>query len=474
MVSSNTFVCIYLFGNLFGNYLCYNSSEQKYDNDLVSKYENITSTVIDVKNNEEEKISFNLQRIPKQQLRRSLEIRVAMKDESDTSLEKGDTKTLLYRVSAYRSLVGRNFVLTFGFNEEIVNLTNLNAENKINININATIVYFNVDVKGMNVGKTNIQIIGIHDATYPYRSGKEVTEVAKNENKTGLPINDGESLTVINNSTITVSVYNSEQVKIMSEVFGWMYFFAWVVIFYPQIYGNWKAKSVVGVNFDFLAIVLVDLSLYTIYMLGLFFSSEVQREYKIKHDTEVIPVKINDVVFGILTITSSLVVIGQCRLYKSGGQKVSQTCKSILGTIFVFLFIVLIITLSSNALHWIDFLTYSSFVKIFTCTKYVPQVYMNFKRRSTSGFSVGVVICDVNGGLFSIAQMVADSYNFDDWSSFSGNPTKFIVGVFTLVFDVILIIQHYACYRNSHQWERIPSTDEDNDENSNNLTTPNA
>ena len=99
---------------------------------------------------------------------------------------------------------------------------------------------------------------------------------------------------------------------------------------------------------------------------------------------------------------------------------------------------------------------------------------MNFKRRSTSGFSVGVVICDVNGGLFSIGQMVADSYNFDDWSSFSGNPTKFIVGVFTLVFDVILIIQHYMCYRNSQPWEQIPSEDDENDENSNSLTIPNA
>ena len=474
MVSFNQFACLLLFTNLFDTHLCKNISLQHNDDLGISNNETSETDIKDTDTYVEEKVLVHIPKDLEQILKRSLEIRVAMKDESDTSLEKGDTKSLVYRVSAYKSLVGRSFVLTFGFEESIVNLTNLDSNNRLMININDTITKFKVDVNGVNVGKTNIQIISIHTGNHPYLSTKEHVPRQMSDGQTINPIDDEGSLSVINNSTITISVYKSEQVKIISDVFGWIYFFSWVVIFYPQIYGNWKAKSVVGVNFDFLAIVLVDLSLYTIYMIGLFFSSEVQREYKIKHDTEVIPVKINDVVFGILTVASSVVVIGQCKLYKSGGQKVSQTCKIILGTIFIFLFIVLIITISSNALHWIDFLTYSSFVKIFTCTKYVPQVYMNFKRRSTSGFSVGVVICDVNGGLFSIGQMVADSYNFDDWSSFSGNPTKFIVGVFTLVFDVILIIQHYMCYRNSQPWEQIPSEDDENDENSNSLTTPNA
>jgi len=463
-----------LFTSLFDTYLCKQISLQNNDDLGISNNETSETDIKDTDTYEEEKVLVHIPKDLEQILKRSLEIRVAMNDESDTSLEKGDTKSLVYRVSAHKSLVGRSFMLTFEFDESIVNLTNLDSNNRLMININNTITEFKVEVNGVNVGKTNIQIISIHIGNHPYLSTKEHVPRQTCDGQTINPIDDEGSLSVINNSTITISVYKSEQVKIISDAFGWIYFFSWVVIFYPQIYGNWKAKSVVGVNFDFLAIVLVDLSLYTIYMIGLFFSSEVQREYKIKHDTEVIPVKINDVVFGILTVASSVVVIGQCKLYKSGGQKVSQTCKVILGTIFLFLFIVLIITISSNALHWIDFLTYSSFVKIFTCTKYVPQVYMNFKRRSTSGFSVGVVICDVNGGLFSIGQMVADSYNFDDWSSFSGNPTKFIVGVFTLVFDVILIIQHYMCYRNSQPWEQIPSEDDENDENSNSLTTPNA
>ena len=402
-----------------------------------------------------------------------LEIRVAMKDESDTSMMKGGTEAISYRVIADPSVVGKNFTLTFQVNEHILQITNIDQRNQIHFRVNSTVCYLEIFLKALNVGKTNVQIVGIHQIV-PYLShaiNEESSDLSKTINKV-LPF-DESTLYDIRNSTITVSVYNSEGVKMLSEAFGWMYFVSWVIIFYPQIYGNWKTKSVVGVNFDFLAIVLVDLTLYTIYMVGLFFSRSIQYEYKVKHDTEVIPVKINDVVFGVLTICSSLILISQCKFYKTGGQQVSRTCKMILGLIFAFLAVVMIVTLSSNVFQWIDFLTYISFVKIFTVTKYIPQVYMNFKRRSTAGFSVGVVICDFNGGLFSIAQMIADSYNFDDWSSFSGNPTKFIVGLFTLVFDIVLIIQHYVCYRNAPRWEEIPS-EEDNDENSNTLTSPNA
>ena len=70
-----------------------------------------------------------------------------------------------------------------------------------------------------------------------------------------------------------------------------------------------------------------------------------------------------------------------------------------------------------------------------------------------------------------MGQMIADSYNFDDWSSFTGNPTKFIVGFFTLVFDIVIILQHFVCYKNAIPFEQIPSEEDEsmnpNDENLN-------
>ena len=409
-----------------------------------------------------------------------LDIKIAMKDESDTSMMKGETIPVVYQVMANELLINHRFILTFASDQGIVNLTNLNAESQMVLTINATISYFTIFLKAINIGTTKVEISAINDSRNRSRisNSKNVKHLRGVEIAGSSTHLDGDHVwNDFSHSTIMVSVYTSEMVRKLSIAMGWIYFSSWVIIFYPQIYSNWKAKSVVGLNFDYLAIVLTDLSLYTVYNVGVYSSRSIQREYKDKHDTEVIPVKLNDVLFGILGVSACLVVIIQCTIYKSGNQKISRTCKMILAIILLFLVVVTGITFLTNVLEWIDLLTYMSFVKIFTVTKYVPQVYMNFQRRSTSGFSVSSIFCDFNGGLFSIGQMCADSYNFDDWSSFSGNPTKFIVGVFTLIFDIVIILQHFVCYRNAIPFEEIPSEGRGEDHNQNkssNMTTINV
>ena len=50
----------------------------------------------------------------------------------------------------------------------------------------------------------------------------------------------------------------------------------------------------------------------------------------------------------------------------------------------------------------------------------------------------------------------------DDWSSIFGDPTKFGLGLFSILFDVLFIIQHYVLYRNRTQYVEI-NNDENND-----------
>ena len=40
----------------------------------------------------------------------------------------------------------------------------------------------------------------------------------------------------------------------------------------------------------------------------------------------------------------------------------------------------------------------------------------------------------------------------DDWSSLFGDPTKFGLGAFSILFDVLFIVQHYCLYRNPHKY----------------------
>lgn len=124
---------------------------------------------------------------------------------------------------------------------------------------------------------------------------------------------------------------------------------------------------------------------------------------------------------------------------------------------------------SLGSLHWLDFLNYCSYIKLaITLIKYVPQAVMNFKRKSTSGWSIGNILLDFTGGTLSMLQMMLNSYNYsknlnanfiscfyqlfcllllDDWQSIFGDPTKFGLGLFSVLFDILFIVQHYVLYR---------------------------
>ena len=77
----------------------------------------------------------------------------------------------------------------------------------------------------------------------------------------------------------------------------------------------------------------------------------------------------------------------------------------------------------------------------------MPQVWTNYKRKSTVGWSIGQILLDVAGGILSIGQLVIDSYLLGDWSGILGNPVKFGLGNVSIFFDVIFMVQHYILYR---------------------------
>ena len=61
---------------------------------------------------------------------------------------------------------------------------------------------------------------------------------------------------------------------------------------------------------------------------------------------------------------------------------------------------------------------------IITVVKYAPQVYLNFRLKSTEGWSIGQILFDFTGGVLSILQLLIDSSLQADWSGLVGNPVK--------------------------------------------------
>ena len=104
------------------------------------------------------------------------------------------------------------------------------------------------------------------------------------------------------------------------------------------------------------------------------------------------------------------------------------------------------------------------YIKLFvTVIKYMPQVWMNYKRQSTDGWSIGQILLDFSGGVLSLVQLLIDASFQPDWSGVIGNPVKLGLGNISIFFDLIFITQHYFLYRNTAEkkaGEAIEDVDE--------------
>ncbi|XP_031554468.1 cystinosin-like, partial [Actinia tenebrosa] len=143
---------------------------------------------------------------------------------------------------------------------------------------------------------------------------------------------------------VVVRVVHFPPLIIINAVIGWIYFVAWSVSFYPQVYLNWKRKSVVGLNFDFLAYNITGFLAYGLFNIGMFWIPTVEHQYEKQHPGGINPVQLNDVVFTLHAIAVTLGTIFQCLIYDRGGQRVSNICKVLVAGSWLFAAIALVVT----------------------------------------------------------------------------------------------------------------------------------
>nr|BAH71649.1 ACYPI006713 [Acyrthosiphon pisum] len=97
---------------------------------------------------------------------------------------------------------------------------------------------------------------------------------------------------------VRVTLQHSNELALFSVVVGWIYFVAWSISFYPQMYENWRRKSVVGLNFDFIALNLIGFMLYSMFNVGLWIP-EIEKDYSARNPRGLNPVQLNDIFFSI-------------------------------------------------------------------------------------------------------------------------------------------------------------------------------
>jgi cystinosin len=184
-----------------------------------------------------------------------------------------------------------------------------------------------------------------------------------------------------------VSIIHSKWVYYLSMVVGWIYFVAWSVSFYPQIIENFWRRSVVGLNFDYLALNITGFIAYGVFNVGLFWIPKVKEQYKDKHPGGINPVQINDVVFTLHAIAATGFTIFQCFIFERGKQRVSVLTWILLAILWLTVFISLFVVIGGK-LSWLNFLYVFSYVKlVVTLIKYIPQVcvYTNMYTSSKYG-----------------------------------------------------------------------------------------
>ncbi|KAJ4957939.1 hypothetical protein NE237_025050 [Protea cynaroides] len=240
--------------------------------------------------------------------------------------------------------------------------------------------------------------------------------------------------------------WKSHPLEIAYHIFGWIAFISWSISFYPQVILNYRRKSVVGLNFNFLVLNLTKHSTYLIYNASLFFSHAVQRQYRNKYGHgEIIPVAANDVAFSIHAVLLTAITLFQVFIYERGDQKISKTCIALTSVAWVSAVVCFFIALPHHSWLWLVSV-FSVIQVVMTAIKYVPQAYMNFKRKSTQGWSIGNILLDLLGGLMNYAQMSMQSLDQGSWVNFYGNIGKTLISLLSISFDLLFMCQHYLLY----------------------------
>lgn len=242
----------------------------------------------------------------------------------------------------------------------------------------------------------------------------------------------------------------SEYLKVFSAIIGWIYFFAWSFSFYPQWILNFRKKSVAGFSLEFALLNVSGFFFYSLYSVGGFTYSHLGTG----------TVEPNDLLFALHAFFFASVQFTQAFIYERGQQKnfalwavVLLICEWItLGVVFL---LEGAIDVGRLPVSFNCFRVAGYNKALISFLKYIPQVYLNYSRKSTAGWSIINIMLDFTGGSLSILQQVIDmvykGVNGEGWNFFGSggdafNIVKFLLGVMSCFFDTIFLIQHFILY----------------------------
>ena len=242
----------------------------------------------------------------------------------------------------------------------------------------------------------------------------------------------------------------------ISKILGWSYFIAWSISFYGQVIENYRRGKVKGLNFDFEIYNFVGFSSYLIYTI---------RGY-IDENLGTGKVQPEDIGFAGHALLLTIITICQYFYYRDSEDKEQKVNLFTINILSVMIWGAFLLILLESILNYYDphvkkgakyvfnSLIYLGWCKvIISLIKYIPQVYSNYKRKSTIGWNIHNILLDFTGGILSFIQNIIDYNNFSiirDGESGTLNIAKFAISFVAIFFDIVFMTQHYCLYSDSN------------------------
>lgn len=247
----------------------------------------------------------------------------------------------------------------------------------------------------------------------------------------------------------------------LQSLFGWIYFFAWSATFWPQVILMARRRTTAGLSTDFVAINIVGFCSYAIFTFTSYSIPSVRESYE-KATGHIPQVDSSDVLFATHGAIMCVVMLIQLLTLPPRippKRYVLYSCVFFQIAVVLGLFFAIV-----GKLDWYQYLRAAGMVKVLSSfVKHFPQVWLNNARKSTVGWSFTMVLLDIVGGSFSMAQQTVRALRINSWAPFSANPAKTFLAVESLLFDFYFVIQHVFFYPDHTDIDRqnLPLTTEE-------------
>jgi len=228
----------------------------------------------------------------------------------------------------------------------------------------------------------------------------------------------------------------------LTSIVGWCYVVFWGVFAYPQIFLNYKLKSVEGFKLDYPFLNMSGFIFYAIaYTAGYVLYELPNENYGLGK------IEIQDLVFVYHGVFVNILFNLQAVFYKRGSNRVSTF--SIVFTVVAWTACIFFY-FASEQFGWIaptktiNILEVMADCKVLiSVTKYAPLVYWNYSRKSTEGFSSIAFMFDLAGGSFSMLHALLCFWTGETETL---NIPKLSLSAVTVFYDLVLLYQHFILY----------------------------